>query len=254
MQKTPTALVAWQPPTYHPAVAATLHGQLGFVPWNWMGESHAAEGDELAAITLYPITAETSVRKGRQRVRRKCTQPWPTSYWLTSPVLRTRISKLEAAGMIPLLADELRRRPTLSAALDAQHAGYAARRWARMLPADHELALRSSGWTSALRDSGIGGIPDFASGGGVKCLHLHYATYLATRDSLLGEWTHAALASGLADACDQLCQTRPRGRDGGCLPLRREGPVGAAAVRLLDEVGQRHACKARRKEVDVLSI
>ena len=140
-----------------------------------------------------------------------------------------------------------RRRPALCAALDAQHAGYAARRWARMLPADHALALRSAGWTAALRDSGIGGIggisgmPDIASGGGVKCLHLHYATYLATRDSLLGEWTHAALASGLAEACDQLCQSRPRDSDGACLPLRREGPVGAAAVRLLDEIGERHA-------------
>ena len=231
-------LVAWTPPVYHPAAAATLRGQLGFVPWNWMGESHAADGDELAAITLYPLTAETSVRKGRQRVRLKCTQPWPTSYWLTSPALRTSVSKLEAAGMIPLLSDELRRRPALCAALEAQHAGYAARRWARMLPADHALALRSASWTLALRDSGIGGIP---SGGGVKCLHLHYATYLATRDSLLGEWTHAALASGLADACDQLCQTRPRDSDGACLPLRRDGPVGAAAVRLLDEIGEQHA-------------
>ena len=113
-----------------------------------------------------------------------------------------------------------------------------------MLPADHALALRSAGWTAALRDSGIGGsggVPDIASGGGVKCLHLHYATYLATRDSLLGEWTHAALASGLAEACDQLCQSRPRDSDGACLPLRREGPVGAAAVRLLDEIGERHA-------------
>ena len=79
LAKLPAAPVAWRPPTYHPVAAATLRGQLGFVPWNWMGESHAADDDELAAITLYPLTAETtSVRKGRRRVRLKCTQPWPT--------------------------------------------------------------------------------------------------------------------------------------------------------------------------------
>ena len=102
LAKLPAAPVAWRPPTYHPVAAATLRGQLGFVPWNWMGESHAADDDELAAITLYPLTAETtSVRKGRRRVRLKCTQPWPTSYWLTSPALRTSVSKLEGRARIP---------------------------------------------------------------------------------------------------------------------------------------------------------
>lgn len=46
--------------------------------------------------------------------------------------------------------------------------------------------------TSALQDVGIAGIRDFTS---VKCLHCHYAHFLARpeHNNLIGKWTHEQL-------------------------------------------------------------
>ena len=94
--------------------------------------------------------------------------PMPTRFWLVDPGVRRAVSALEAAGGVREAAaavdpDEL---------ADA-HARYAAERDAALPP--HHRGPRPSG--------GVGGTRR-----GVKCLHAHYAWYLAGGDDPVGRW------------------------------------------------------------------
>ena len=99
--------------------------------------------------------------------------PMPTRYWLVDRVLIAAVSRLEAAGGVRE-ADAVVDR----AQLDAAHAACAADRDADVAP-DHR-GPRPSG--------GVGGTRT-----GVKCLHAHYAYFLAGGDDPVGRWVAAAL-------------------------------------------------------------
>ena len=100
-------------------------------------------------------------------------EPMPTRYWLLAPRLVRQVSTLEASGGV--------RRAEAAVdgdALVAAHAAYAAERDAA-IPADH-AGPRPSG--------GVGGTRT-----GVKCLHAHYAWYLAGGDDPVGRWVDEQL-------------------------------------------------------------
>ena len=90
----------------------------------------------------------------------------PTRYWLVDPELRAAIGRLEAAGGVNRAEAEVD-----ADALAAAHERYRAERDAA-LPPDH-VGPRPSG--------GVGGTRT-----GVKCLHAHYAWYLAGGDDPVG--------------------------------------------------------------------
>ncbi len=96
--------------------------------------------------------------------------PFPTTFWLTCPVLRSRVGTLEAdqamVGLNQRLADE----PELAAAYAASDERYRAFR--------AELGPTPPG------DPGVGGMPHH-----IKCLHVHAAHHLATGDNPIGAWT-----------------------------------------------------------------
>jgi hypothetical protein len=94
--------------------------------------------------------------------------PMPTRFWLVDESLRRAVGALEAAGGVR--AAEAAVDPE---ALAAAHARYAAEREAAV-PAGHS-GPRPSG--------GVGGTRR-----GVKCLHAHYAWYLAGGDDPVGRW------------------------------------------------------------------
>jgi hypothetical protein len=99
--------------------------------------------------------------------------PMPTRFWLTDPALVAEVSRLEAAGGVR----------AAEAAVDpdelvAAHAAYAAER-DRAVPTDH---------TGARPFGGVGGTRR-----GVKCLHAHYAWFLAGGDDPVGRWVAARL-------------------------------------------------------------
>lgn len=75
--------------------------------------------------------------------------------------------------------------------MQESHESYARERWEMLTPSDRELVERN-GWTRALRDVGVAGIRNFAA---VKCLHTHYAHFLATGENLIGEWVHELLTA-----------------------------------------------------------
>lgn len=100
--------------------------------------------------------------------------PMPTRYWLVDPDLVRRIGTLEAAGGVR----------TAEAEVDNETLAEAHRRYA-----DEREA--------ALPDDHAGPVPAGGVGGtarGVKCLHAHYAWWLAGGDDPVGAWVHGELA------------------------------------------------------------
>ena len=102
--------------------------------------------------------------------------PMPTRFWLVGPSLVRAVSRLEADGGVR--AAEAAVDP---AELAAAHARYAAERDAA-LPDD--ARHRPTG--------GVGGTRE-----GVKCLHAHYAWYLAGGDDPVGRWVADQLAGSV---------------------------------------------------------
>jgi hypothetical protein len=101
--------------------------------------------------------------------------PMPTRFWLCDPALRSAIGTLESEGGVR----------EAEAAVDperlaATHAAHAAER-AAALPPDHD---------GPAPFGGVGGTRE-----GVKCLHAHYANWLAGADDPVGEWVHGQLVA-----------------------------------------------------------
>lgn len=100
--------------------------------------------------------------------------PMPTRYWLVGPAEAAAVGRLESSGAVDRVEAEL--------GLDViavVHDRYARERDAD-LPSEHE-GPRPSG--------GVGGTRV-----GVKCLHAHYAWYLAGGDDPVGRWVAEQLA------------------------------------------------------------
>ena len=102
--------------------------------------------------------------------------PMPTRYWLVGDAEREAVSRLEAAGGVREAEAAVD-----PAELEEAHRRYAAER-ERALPAGH-TGPRPSG--------GVGGTRR-----GVKCLHAHYAWFLAGGDDPVGRWVHGRVAAG----------------------------------------------------------
>ena len=126
--------------------------------------------------------------------------PMPTRFWLVGPVQIAAIGHIEAAGGV--------RRAESEVAADevaAAHVRYGAERDA-CLPPD---------WDGPVPSGGVGGTRQ-----GVKCLHAHYAWYLAGGDDPIGRWTQSQLdpagTLGLRSSASLRCSpglTTPYGRD-----------------------------------------
>jgi hypothetical protein len=143
-----------------PDDVATLTARLGRAPEAEFEVCVRTEAGEPAVIRNAPLMSDGT--------------PMPTRYWLVDPRLRAAVSRLESAGGVR----------AAEAAVDSEklavaHAAYAAERDAA-LPAGH-TGPRPSG--------GVGG-----TARGVKCLHAHYAWFLAGGDDPVGRWVQEQLA------------------------------------------------------------
>jgi hypothetical protein len=105
--------------------------------------------------------------------------PLPTTYWLVDPALARAVSRLEADGGVRAVQEAVD-----ADAIAAAHARYAAERDARIDP----------GHDGPRPFGGVGGTRI-----GVKCLHAHYAYFLAGGDDPVGRWVEARLTDA-ADA------------------------------------------------------
>jgi uncharacterized protein len=102
-------------------------------------------------------------------------RPMPTRYWLVERDLVRDVARLEAAGGVKAAEAEV-----AADALCAAHRAYEAERDAAV-PAGH---------TGPRPFGGVGGTRR-----GVKCLHAHYAYWLAGGTDPVGEWVDARLGS-----------------------------------------------------------
>lgn len=109
-------------------------------------------------------------------------EPMPTRYWLVGKREVLAVSRLEASGAVRRAAAEID--PALVA---NAHRRYAAERDAQ-IPADH---------TGPRPHGGVGGTRV-----GIKCLHAHYAWFLAGGDDPVGEWVQRQLSDAAAEAAD----------------------------------------------------
>ncbi len=100
--------------------------------------------------------------------------PMPTRYWLVGPDEVRAVSRLESRGGV---ADA-------SAAVAPEAVADAHRRYA----AERDAAI-PAGWTGPRPSGGVGGTRV-----GVKCLHAHYAWFLAGGPDPVGRWVHDRLA------------------------------------------------------------
>ena len=101
--------------------------------------------------------------------------PMPTRYWLVERRRNRLVGSLESDGGVRRAEAEVD-----PVALAAAHDRYAAERDAA-LPA---------GWAGARPSGGVGGTRR-----GVKCLHAHYAWFLAGGDDPVGRWVDERLGA-----------------------------------------------------------
>ena len=102
-------------------------------------------------------------------------RPMPTRFWLVGKVARRQVDQLESDGGVRRAHEMVD-----AAALTAAHDRYAAERDAQM-PVGH---------SGPAPFGGVGGTRH-----GVKCLHAHYAWYLAGGDDPVGRWVAEQIAA-----------------------------------------------------------
>ena len=102
-------------------------------------------------------------------------RPMPTLYWLVSPNDRLLVSRLESSGAIRVAESEVD-----AGELVAAHEAYRAER-EELIPPDYEGHRPSAG---------VGGTRV-----GIKCLHAHYAYFLAGGIDPVGAWVAERLAN-----------------------------------------------------------
>jgi uncharacterized protein len=183
-----------------PATAVDQHSDVnaalvGTVPPEFPEES-ATDADRAAVtalLTRLPKTAFTVVVRNHQGapvvIRNAPLEadgtPMPTRFWLIGPAQVEAIGRLEAGGGVRRAQVELD--PEL---IEQTHARHAARR---------DAAL-PSGWNGHRPYGGVAGTRR-----GVKCLHAHYACWLAGEPDVVGEWVAAQLDGELPEVfrCEQ---------------------------------------------------
>jgi uncharacterized protein len=101
-------------------------------------------------------------------------RPMPTRYWLVGEAARRAVGRLESSGGVRRAEAEV----------DAEQLAAAHRRYA----AERDAAI-PAGHTGPVPSAGVGGTRR-----GVKCLHAHYAWFLAGGDDPVGRWVAEQLA------------------------------------------------------------
>jgi uncharacterized protein len=122
---------------------------------------------------LLPVVLRvTSIVRGR---------PFPNMYWLSDKSLCKEIDKIESHGFIKELENVIIPEDSkLKAKIDQDHHLYIEKRWSYFL-LEHDLKNVLPVYQQSLKSKGIGGLSKFDR---VRCLHMHYAHYLADDNAI----------------------------------------------------------------------
>ena len=107
-------------------------------------------------------------------------KPFPTLYWLVGADLCLRIDRLEAAGWIARLQEQVDASPALQQAMHGDHDRHRDERSDWLSDGERQL-LREKGMLGALDERGIGGISEPSR---IRCLHTWYAAHLVTPNTI----------------------------------------------------------------------
>jgi hypothetical protein len=122
-------------------------------------------------------------------------KPFPTLYWLTCPLIVKAISKLEGNSWSDRMKENIEEDAELEDRLKRAHIDYRNKRL-------EASAYSGSHSEHIVFKTGIGGVDNEA---GIKCLHAHYAHYLASGENPLGEIVHK-LVSDIK--CERQCDLK----------------------------------------------
>jgi hypothetical protein len=131
-----------------------------------------------------------------QQQQQPILEPFPTLYWLTHPLLRCLVSKLELEGFGIELEQRLQQDANAMSMMRKAHTDYGEERWSLLSSLDQEM-VRHQRWEGALAPHrGVAGIRNC---GAVKCLHAHLAHYLSQGSSSthnrVGQWVWEELVA-----------------------------------------------------------
>lgn len=148
-------------PRMPPAERAVVSAQLGRVARGDNAVVHRCVYGLPSVVRVHPYLGDGT--------------PFPTVFWLTCPLARRHVGRLEADSAMGSANRRLEEDPDWAAAYAA-----AAERYVRFRD---RLDRPIPG------DPAAGGMP-----GHVKCLHVHHGHFLATGDNPVGAWTHGRIA------------------------------------------------------------
>ena len=111
--------------------------------------------------------------------------PFPTLFWLTCPDLKKKVSHLERDGLIA----HWESKKTVVEQLQADHHRYLEMRIAVFKKHHRHWNQLSGDKLKVIHETCIGGLRNLSS---IKCLHSHYAHFLAD-SNVLGKRIHALL-------------------------------------------------------------
>tara|TARA_R110000868_G_scaffold117600_15_gene312557 strand:+ start:61808 stop:62326 length:519 start_codon:yes stop_codon:yes gene_type:complete len=110
-------------------------------------------------------------------------KPFPSLYWLTSPILHKAIADIERTAWIKEFENEIiPNNEDFLARIQNDNQLYRDLRWA-LFKSLHDENLVEEKYLKVLRETGIGGIQNFTR---VRCLHMHYAFHVV-HGGLVGE-------------------------------------------------------------------
>lgn len=138
---------------------------------------------------------------------------FPTVFWLTCPAVVRRISRIEDQGYIQHIQSSVQQNSDFFHDLRDAHLEYIYLRNSLVEP-QTRMALRrhQKQLSQSLERAGIGGVADL---GTIKCLHMHYAHYLATLHNPVGRLVDKMLDLAVDESECQGCR-KIRALKAGC--------------------------------------
>ncbi len=154
----------------HPRDLKKVSEQLGRVPTGALGVVARTVAGNPAVICVDPLNGGN---------------PFPTLFWLTCPRLKKEISHLEREGMI----DQWERDGEMMVKLEEDHLRYQEMRMSLLKERHPDWCKLPSEKMRILQETGVGGVRNLNS---IKCLHAHYAHFLADYN-IVGERVQQSL-------------------------------------------------------------
>ena len=151
-----------------------------------IGIAARADDGHPTVLRLYPLRLDPKGRGSNEPV------PWVNLYFLVCPHLINTVGRLEHDGLIEKFDDILEHDSVMASLYTRDHDSYATERWELLTPEDKEYCVQKH-YDTVLKESGICGMQYKRR---IKCLHAHYAHYLATGgQTLVGSWIADALGT-----------------------------------------------------------